>query len=84
MEQSLRQAQLTQAAATHDAYVAQATVLATMGVLDAERLVPGVDLYDPVKAFNHVKWDGAVPWEVVPDVLDHLTSPGLKRLPPAP
>jgi outer membrane protein len=84
VEQSLRQAQLTQAAATHDAYIAQATVLATMGLLDAERLAPGVDLYDPAKAFNHVKWDGAVPWEVVPDVLDHLTSPGLKRLPPAP
>jgi len=27
---------------------------------------------------------GAVPWEVVPDVLDHLTSPSLKRLPAPP
>jgi len=31
-----------------------------------------------------VKMSGAVPWEVVPDVLDHLTSPSLKRLPAPP
>lgn len=84
IEQSLRQAQLAQAAASHDSYVAAANLLAAMGVLEAEVLVPGVDLYDPAKAFNHVKWDGAVPWELVPDVLDHLTSPALQRLPPAP
>lgn len=84
IEQSLRQAQLAQAAASHDAYVAAANVLAVMGALNAQDLAPGVGLYDPAKAFNHVKWEGAVPWEVVPDVLDHLTSPALQRLPPAP
>jgi hypothetical protein len=64
--------------------VAQANLLGAMGVLEAGILVPGLPLYDPAKAFNEVKMAGAVPWEVVPDVLDQLTSPGLKRLPPPP
>lgn len=85
IEQSLRQSQLEQAAARHDAYVAQAGLLSASGLLEADLLVPGgVDLYDPAKNFNRVKYAGAVPWEVVPDVLDHLTSPALKRLPAPP
>jgi outer membrane protein len=85
IEQTLRQAQLVRAAAHHDAYVAQAGLLGSMGLLEADRLVPGgVDLYDPAKAFNRVKTAGAVPWEVFPDALDHLSSPKLKTLPPPP
>jgi outer membrane protein len=85
IEQTLRQAQLVRAAAHHDAYVAQAGLLSAMGLLEADRLVPGgVDLYDPGKAFNRVKMAGAVPWELFPDALDHLTSPPLKTLPPPP
>jgi outer membrane protein len=85
VEQSLRQAELSRAAARHDAYVSQANLLDTMGLLEAELLVPGgVDLYDPAKAFNRVKMAGAVPWEVFPSALDHLTAPGLKRLPAPP
>ena len=85
IEQSLRQAELALAAARHDAYLSQSNLLASMGLLEADRLVPGgVDLYDPTKAFNRVKLAGAVPWEIVPDVLDHLTSPSIKRLPAPP
>jgi outer membrane protein len=85
IEQSLRQAELARASARHDAYLSQTNLLASMGLLEAQRLVPGgVDLYDPAKAFDRVKLAGAVPWEVVPDVLDHLTSPQVKRLPAPP
>lgn len=85
VEQSLRQAELNRAAARHDAYVSQANLLDTMGLLEAELLVPGgIDVYDPAKAFNRVKMAGAVPWEIVPSALDHLTSPGLQRLPAPP
>ncbi|MGZ3272333.1 MAG: TolC family outer membrane protein [Caulobacteraceae bacterium] len=86
IEQSLRQAELARAAARHDAYVSQANLLGSMGLLEAALLVPngGIELYDPAKAFNRVKMSGAVPWEIVPDVLDHVTSPSLKRLPPPP
>jgi hypothetical protein len=85
IEQSLRQAELSRAAARHDAYVSQANLLGNMGLLEAGILVPGgVDLYDPAKAFNRVKWAGAVPWEFLPEVLDHVTSPPLQKLPPPP
>jgi outer membrane protein len=84
IEQSLEQAQLELAASSHDAYVAQAGLLSAMGLLEAPRLVPGVDVYDPAKNFNRVKLQGAVPWEVVPDALDHLTTPSMQRLPAPP
>lgn len=85
VEQSLRQAELSRAVARHDAYVSQANLLDTMGLLEAELLVPGgIDLYDPAKAFNRVKMAGAVPWEIFPSALDHLTAPSLQRLPSPP
>ncbi|HEY4032072.1 MAG TPA: TolC family outer membrane protein [Caulobacteraceae bacterium] len=85
IEQSLRQAEVSRAGAVHDAYVSQANLLGNMGLLEAGILVPGgVDLYDPAKAFNRVKWAGAVPWEFLPDALDHLTAPSLRKLPPPP
>jgi outer membrane protein len=80
-EQSLRQSEVNLAAAFHDAYVAQADLLGSMGLLQAGLLTPGaVDLYDPAKNFNRVKWTATVPWEFLPDGLDHLTSPPLQRL----
>jgi outer membrane protein len=85
IEQSLRQAELSRAASNHDAYVAQANLLGSMGLLEAALLTPGnVEPYDPVKAFNRVKRTATVPWEFLPDALDHLTSPSLKKLPAAP
>jgi outer membrane protein len=85
IEQSLRQTELARAAAFHDAYVSQANLLGSMGLLEASLLAPGgVDLYDPAKNFNRVKMTGMVPWEFLPDVLDHATSPSLQRLPPPP
>jgi outer membrane protein len=84
IEQSLRQAELTRAAARHDAYVSGANLLQATGMLEAERLVPGINLYDPAKAFNKVRTAGSVPWEAIPAALDHLTAPALKRLPPPP
>jgi outer membrane protein len=85
IEQALRQAELSRAAAFHDAYVSQANLLGSMGLLEASLLTPGaVDVYDPAKNFNRVKMTGMVPWEFVPDLLDHATSPSLQHLPPPP
>lgn len=85
IEQSLAQSKLAKAGAYHDTYVAQADLIGSMGLLEAALVAPGaVDVYDPAKNFNRVKMTGAVPWEVVPDLLDHATAPSLKRLPPAP
>src|SRR6202012_3148134 len=53
------------AIAEHDVYVAKATLLATMGLLEARYLIPGVVAYDPVAAFNRVKDLGAPKTEAV-------------------
>lgn len=84
IEQSLRNAELAQSAAKHDAYVAATVVLNAMGLLQAKALVPDLNPYDPVRAFNQVRGQGAVPWEFAPAALDHLTAPTLHRLPAAP
>jgi outer membrane protein len=84
IEQSLANAELTQSRAKHDTYVAAAVVLNQMGLLEAKILVPDLDPYDPARAFNRVRNEGSVPWEVVPAALDHLTAPTLHRLPPPP
>ena len=85
IEQSLAQAQLSRAGAYHDAYVSQANLIGSMGLLEAALLTPGaVEVYDPAKNFNRVKMTGMVPWEFIPDALDHLTAPSLKRLPAPP
>lgn len=84
IEQSLRQAELSRAAARHDEYVAAAQLLASMGLLEAKLLAPGINVYDPVKRFQQVRSAGAVPWEVLPEALDHLTAPALHRLPAPP
>lgn len=84
IEQSLFQAQQAQAVAKHDAYVAAANLLAAMGLLEAKALAPDVRLYDPVKAFNKVRNVGGVPWEILPEAVDSLGVPALKRLPDPP
>jgi outer membrane protein len=84
-EQALRQAEVNRASAFHDAYVAQANLLGSMGLLEAQLLTPGnVQVYDPAKNFNRVKLNATVPWEFFPDALDHLTAPALQRLAPPP
>jgi outer membrane protein len=82
IEQSLVNAELSQSGAKHDTYVAAAVVLNQMGLLQAKILVPGLDPYDPAKAFAHVRNEGSVPWESIPAALDHLTAPTLHRLAP--
>ena len=84
IEQSLRQAELARAAARHDAFVNGAVLLNAMGLLQARLLAPDIDVYDPNKAFNDVRYAGAVPWEYVPAALDHVTAPTLTHLPQPP
>ena len=74
-QQTLESAELALAGARHDAYVAQAQLLAAMGRLDAADLVAGVDAYDPVRAFDRVKDRGATPWEPLIAALDGVAGP---------
>jgi outer membrane protein len=74
-QQTLETAQLSLVQARHDAYVAQAGLLAAMGRLEAADLVSGVPLYDPATSFNKVKNAGAVPWEPLIAALDSVGAP---------
>ena len=74
-QQTLESAELALAGARHDAYVAQAQLLAAMGRLDAVDLVAGVDAYDPVRAFDRVRNRGATPWEPLIAALDGVAGP---------
>ena len=74
-EQSLVSAELTLVGARHDAYVAQAGLLAAIGHLEARYLLPNAPLYDPAQSFRHVARIGAVPWEGIVAAIDNLGAP---------
>lgn len=79
-EQELRGAQLSQATAVHDEYVATAVVLAAMGRLEARNLIPNAPQYDPKANYRRLRitW-GWVPWEEPIGALD-----GVVAYPPIP
>ena len=74
-EQELRSAQLNQLAAHHDEYVITASILSTMGRLEARNLVPHEPQYDPRSNFRRVRmtW-GWVPWEEPIGMLDRAVA----------
>jgi outer membrane protein len=80
-EQELRNAQLALVDARHDQYVASASVLNAMGLLEAKALGNPVPVYDPETSFHKVKRAGAVPWEGVVATVDGLGSPAVKQRP---
>jgi outer membrane protein len=68
-----------------DQYVAQAALLAAMGLLEVRYLVPDAKTYDPGEAFRRVDGRGAPPWTGVIGTIDHLGAPSTPppRLSPA-
>lgn len=80
-EQELQASRLALTNARHDQYVAGASVLNAMGLLEARYLTPGLPLYDPQRSFKHVKGAGAVPWEGVVAGMDSLGGAAIKRRP---
>jgi outer membrane protein len=81
-QQELEQSQLALVGARHDEYVAAAAVLAAMGALEAQDLLPGEPRYDPKANFDRVRHAvGWVPWEGAVGAIDRLGAP---RVTPAP
>ena len=74
-QQTLESAELALTSARHDAYVAEAALLAVMGRLQAGDLVSGVGVYDPARAFDRVKDRGRTPWEPLVAVIDRAGEP---------
>ena len=78
-QQTLESAELALTSARHDAYVAEAALLAVMGRLQAGDLVTGVPVYDPARSFDRVKGRGATPWEPLIAAIDRVGEPGEPR-----
>jgi len=74
-QETLRSAQLSLVQSQRDLYVAQASLLAAMGRLDAQSLIQGVPYYDPAANFEKVKNAGATPWDPLIEALDHVLRP---------
>jgi outer membrane protein len=83
-EQELSSSRLALNAAEHDQYVASASLLAAMGLLEGRLLVPGLELYDPETTFNRVRRSGAVPWEGLVEGLDSVGAPRIPSRPGGP
>jgi outer membrane protein len=73
--QDLNGARLSEASSRRDAYVAQASLLATMGRLEARYLVPREPQYDAGANFRRLRitW-GWVPWEEPVGAVDRLIA----------
>ncbi|MFN3522316.1 MAG: TolC family outer membrane protein [Phenylobacterium sp.] len=84
-EQELRSAQLSQVNAVRDEYVAAASVLFSMGRLEAQNLTPTLAVYDPKTNFKKLRitW-GWVPWEEPIGVVDSVFVPKTDEKPREP
>jgi outer membrane protein len=72
----LANAEVALVVARRDEYVASASVLQAMGVLNVANLAPSVERYDPVKSYDRVNHAfGWVPWEPVVQVIDKVGAP---------
>jgi outer membrane protein len=81
----LANAEVALVVARRDEYVASASVLQAMGVLNVANLAPDVERYDPVKSYDKVNHAfGWVPWEPVVQVIDKVGAPStaVKGAPP--
>jgi outer membrane protein len=71
----LRNAQLSLVVARHDEYVGAATVLVTMGRLEAKNLIPTVPQYDAAHNFRRLRLSlGWVPWEEPISLVDRAVA----------
>jgi outer membrane protein len=80
-QQELRSAQLALVDARHDQYVASASVLNAMGLLEAKTLGNPVPAYDPETSFKRIKHAQAVPWEGLVAGLDSIGAPTIQKRP---
>lgn len=83
-QQTLRDARIALAAARHDEYVAEASLLGAVGRLEAHILVQGVPLYQPQASLRRVEHIGDVPWSIIPATLDKIGAPAPPQPGPLP
>jgi outer membrane protein len=71
----LRDAEIARLGAVHDLYVAQATLLRYIGLLEVRALMTGGGLYDPQIAFDKTRRRGASPLDAIFEGVDSLERP---------
>lgn len=71
---SLRDAQIALANARRDTYVAQATLLRHLGLLEARALLTGTGLHNPDLHFEKINQRARVPWAGAIQALDQVSS----------
>jgi outer membrane protein len=76
-EQSLLQSR-------HDAYVASATLLAAMGLLETRFVAPGAEFVHPERSLKRVEGIDAAPWEGAIVGFDNLAAPTTRPPVPSP
>jgi outer membrane protein len=82
-EQILRDAELSLNTARHDTYVATASVLDAIGLLEARLLLPDVPVQPSSHDFHRLKnAPGYVPWEEVVKAVDSANTKGVVEAPP--
>ena len=74
-EVELATARTSLAQTQHDEYLAEASVLAGMGLLEARYLTPGIALYDPAAELKKDLRYGAAPWEGLVGQLNKALAP---------
>ncbi len=83
---TLRDAEIALVGVRHDLYVAEATLLRRIGLLETRSLLTGSGLYDPDDNFRRVARRGAIPWDPVIRSIDRMdgtrvAQPGLQQPP---
>jgi len=71
----LRDSEIALVEARRDLYVAEATLLRQIGMLEARSLLTGTELYDPDADLRHAKGRGALPWDPAIRALDRIERP---------
>ncbi len=74
-ELELADARINLLQSRRDAYVARATLLAAMGLLEVRYLLPDMQRYDPVDALKRVEGRGRVPWAGAIARIDAIAAP---------
>ncbi|WP_428333323.1 TolC family outer membrane protein [Novosphingobium sp.] len=72
---TLLNAEVSLVSARHDLYVAQATLLRYIGVLEERSLQTGAGLYDPATDLRHAEARGATPLDGLVLALDKIARP---------
>jgi outer membrane protein len=74
-QNSLRDTQVAQLASRRDSYVAQASLLRQIGLLEIDKIATGTAVYEPADHLRKVEARGRPPWEGAVQAIDAIGRP---------